>query len=180
MTIAVCPGSFDPFTLGHLDVVRRARHLVPEVIVGVARNSSKSTLLTLDERLAVARAAVAGLDGVRVEAVPGLLVDFCREQGATVVVKGLRGGADYDAEIPMALMNRHLAGVETVFVVGDGALAHVASSLVKDVARFGGEIDDLVPPGVGDLVRDALARHARGAVPSTPSPLLESPAEEPR
>ncbi|MGP7961214.1 pantetheine-phosphate adenylyltransferase [Sanguibacter sp. A247] len=179
MTIAVCPGSFDPFTLGHLDVVRRARRLVPEVIVGVARNSSKATLLTLDERLEVARAAVSGLDGVRVEAVPGLLVDFCREHGATAVIKGLRGGADYDAEVPMALMNRHLAGVETVFVVGDGALAHVASSLVKDVARYGGQIDDLVPPGVGDIVREALARHARAAAPAAP-PRPDRPAEEPR
>lgn len=178
MTIAVCPGSFDPFTLGHLDVVRRARRLVPEVVVGVARNSSKSSLLTLDERLDVARAAVAGLAGVRVEPVPGLLVDFCREIGATVVVKGLRGGADYDAEVPMALMNRHLAGVETVFVVGDGALAHVASSLVKDVARFGGPIDDLVPPGVGDVVRGALARRAADADPARPR--TARPSEEPR
>ena len=181
VTIAVCPGSFDPFTLGHLDVVRRARRLVPEVVIGVARNSSKSALLTLDERLAVARAAVADLDGVRVEPVPGLLVDFCREQGATVVVKGLRGGADYDAEVPMALMNRHLAGVETVFVVGDGALAHVASSLVKDVARFGGPIDDLVPPGVGDLVRAALERRADAAAAAAPLPTsTDRPTEEPR
>ncbi len=199
MTIAVCPGSFDPMTLGHLDVVRRARSMFDEVVVGVARNAGKSALLTVDERLEVARAAVAhaGLDGVRVARVPGLLVEFCREIGAHAVVKGLRGGADFDAEVPMALMNRHLAGVvaalacqvkagdrvvasralfgscryvigqllprwgvETVFVIGDPALAHVASSLVKDVARHGGDVDDLVPPGVGDVVRAALARTA--------------------
>ena len=179
MTIAVCPGSFDPFTLGHLDVVRRARRLVGEVVVGVARNSAKSTLLALDERLALARDAVADLDGVRVEPVPGLLVDFCRDVGATVVVKGLRGGADYDAEVPMALMNRHLADVETVFVVGDGALAHVASSLVKDVARYGGQIDDLVPRGVGDAVRAALARRA-DAPTAPPPPSTDRRPEEPR
>jgi pantetheine-phosphate adenylyltransferase len=162
VTIAVCPGSFDPMTLGHLDVVRRARSMFDEVVVGVARNAGKSALLTVDERLDVARAAVehAGLDGVRVARVPGLLVEFCREIGAHAVVKGLRGGADFDAEVPMALMNRHLAGVETVFVIGDPALAHVASSLVKDVARHGGDVDDLVPPGVGDVVRAALARAA--------------------
>ncbi|MBD5787837.1 pantetheine-phosphate adenylyltransferase [Cellulosimicrobium terreum] len=160
MTTAVCPGSFDPITLGHLDIVRRASSMFEDVVVAVARNATKTALLDADERVSLARAAVAsaGLDGVRVDVVPGLLVDFCRSVGATVVVKGLRGGADFDAELPMALMNRHLGGVETVFVAGDGALSHVASSLVKDVARHGGPIDDLVPPGVGDALRAALSR----------------------
>ncbi|QTE28651.1 pantetheine-phosphate adenylyltransferase [Pengzhenrongella sicca] len=156
MTIAVCPGSFDPVTLGHLDVVRRASAMFDGVVVGVAHNSSKQALLTAEQRVALARAALAGLDGVRVELVGGLLTDFCREVGATVVVKGLRGGADFDHELPMALMNRHLTGVETVFVVGDPALGHIASSLVKDVARHGGQIGDLVPAGVEAVVRDAL------------------------
>jgi pantetheine-phosphate adenylyltransferase len=158
VTIAVCPGSFDPVTLGHLDIVRRARSMFDEVVLGVAQNSGKSALLTVAERVGLARAATATLDGVRVEVVPGLLVDFCRDIGARAVVKGLRGGADFDAELPMALMNRHLAGVETVFVPGDPGLAHVASSLVKDVARFGGSIDDLVPDGVAPVVAAALAR----------------------
>jgi pantetheine-phosphate adenylyltransferase len=156
VTIAVCPGSFDPMTLGHLDVVRRARAMFDEVVVGVARNSSKTALLGLEERVALARASVAGLDGVRVEPVPGLLSAFCVDVGASAVVKGLRGGADVDHEVPMALMNRHLSGVETVFVLGDPALAHVASSLVKDVARHGGPIADLVPAGVERAVREAL------------------------
>lgn len=156
MTIAVCPGSFDPLTLGHVDVVRRARGMFDEVVVGIARNSSKSALLGVDERVALARGALVGLDGVRVEVVDGLLADFVREVGAGAIVKGLRGGADFDAELPMALMNRHLTGVETVFVVGDPALAHIASSLVKDVARYGGSIDDLVPDGVADAVHEAL------------------------
>jgi pantetheine-phosphate adenylyltransferase len=156
VTTAVCPGSFDPITLGHLDVVRRARALFDEVVVGVARNSSKSALLTQDQRVDLVREAVADLDGVRVAPVPGLLSAFCAEVGAAAVVKGLRGGADVDHEVPMALMNRHLSGVETVFVLGDPALAHVASSLVKDVARHGGPIADLVPAGVERAVRDAL------------------------
>jgi pantetheine-phosphate adenylyltransferase len=157
VSLAVCPGSFDPITLGHLDVVRRARSMFDEVVVGVAVNSSKRALLDLDTRVALAQTAVEDLPGVRVEVVPGLLADFVTQVGAVAVVKGLRGAADVDAETPMALMNRHLSGVETVFVPGDSALAHVASSLVKDVARFGGAIDDLVPPGVGDAVRAALA-----------------------
>ena len=152
----MCPGSFDPLTLGHVDVVRRARGMFDEVVVGIARNSSKSALLGVDERVTLARTALAGVDGVRVEVVEGLLADFVREVGAGAVVKGLRGGADFDAELPMALMNRHLTGVETVFVVGDPALAHIASSLVKDVARFGGSIDDLVPDGVAASVHEAL------------------------
>ena len=156
VTIAVSPGSYDPITLGHLDIIRRASGLFDEVVVGVAKNSSKSALLTADQRLDLARAACAGMDNVRVELVPGLLVDFCREIGATVIVKGLRGGADFDAELPMALMNRHLVEVETIFVPGDPALAHIASSLVKDVARYGGSIDDCVPDGVSSAVRAAL------------------------
>ncbi|WP_298458114.1 pantetheine-phosphate adenylyltransferase [uncultured Cellulomonas sp.] len=156
MTVAVCPGSFDPITLGHLDVVRRARAMFDEVVVGVARNSSKTALLGLEQRVELARAAVGAMPGVRVAPVPGLLSEFCREVGASAVVKGLRGGADVDHEVPMALMNRHLSGVETVFVLGDPALAHIASSLVKDVARHGGAVGDLVPAGVEHAVRDAL------------------------
>lgn len=156
VSLAVFPGSFDPFTLGHLDVARRAARLFETVVIGVAVNSSKRPLLDVDARLELARAATADLLGVRVEPVPGLLVDFCRDAGADAIVKGLRGGADFDAEAPMALMNRHLVDVETVFVIGDPALAHVASSLVKDVARFGGRIDDLVPTGVADQVHAAL------------------------
>lgn len=161
VSTAVCPGSFDPITLGHLDIVRRARRMFDVVVVGVARNAAKNALLEQPERVELARAALAAdpeTADVRVEVVPGLLVDFCRDVGAVAVVKGLRGGADFDAEQPMALMNRHLTGVETVFLPGDQRYAHVASSLVRDIARYGGPIDDLVPPGVGDAVRAALAR----------------------
>jgi pantetheine-phosphate adenylyltransferase len=156
MTIAVFPGTFDPITLGHIDIAVRARGLFKEVIIGVAHNSSKSPLLDAQTRIDVASAAVAHLDGVRVELVEGLLATFCEDRGAGVIVKGLRGGADYDAELPMALMNRSLTGIETVFIVGDGALSHVASSLVRDVARHGGDISAYVPAGVAPVVVDAL------------------------
>ena len=157
MRIAVCPGSFDPVTLGHLDVVGRATALADEVVLAVATNVGKKPLLDRGLRIALARDAVAHLPQVRVEAVDGLLVDFCRRIGATMLVKGLRSGADHDAETPMALMNRHLTGIETVFLPADPSVAHIASSLVKDVARHGGRIEDLVPPGVADAVRAALA-----------------------
>jgi len=156
MTVAVFPGSFDPVTLGHVDIATRARMLFDSVIVAVAHNSNKSPLLDVDTRVELAAAALAHLDGVTVEATDGLLVNFCRARGAAVIVKGLRGGADYDYERPMALMNRSLAGIETVFVTGDNALSHVASSLVRDVARHGGDIKPFVPDGVAQAVRAAL------------------------
>ncbi|GMA30850.1 pantetheine-phosphate adenylyltransferase [Litorihabitans aurantiacus] len=161
MRTAVVPGSFDPVTLGHLDVVARARALADEVVVAVGRNAGKTPLLTADERRDAIAEAVADLPGVRAEIIPGLLVDFCRDVatasgGDVFIVKGLRGGGDLDAEAPMAAMNRHLSGVETVFVVGAGHLNHIASSMVRDVARHGGAIDDLVPPGTADLVRARL------------------------
>ena len=171
MSLAVCPGSFDPVTLGHLDVVGRARSMFDEVVVAVAHNSAKRPLLPVAERVRLVREAVADLPGVRVAATEGLLADFLREVGADAVVKGLRGGADVDAELAMALMNRHLSGVETVFVPGDAALAHIASSLVKDVARHGGRIDDLVPPGVADAVLAAVAAERGSAVDRAGPPL---------
>lgn len=155
--IAVCPGSFDPVTLGHVDLVRRATALADEVVVAVGTNSGKSPLLSPTQRRDLFAAAVADLPGVRVELMPGLLVDLCREVGATAVIKGIRGGADYDHEQPMALMNRHLADIETVFLPADASVVHISSTMVRDVARFGGPIADLVPPGVDEAVRAALA-----------------------
>ncbi|MCL2464427.1 MAG: pantetheine-phosphate adenylyltransferase [Micrococcales bacterium] len=163
MTLAVCPGSFDPVTLGHLDVIRRARAMFDEVVVVVGHNAAKHPLLSVDERVMLVQTAVVGLEGVMVTSWDGLLADFLVRSGACAVVKGLRGGADVDAELGMALLNRHLSGVDTVFVPGDGALAHVASSLVKDVARHGGAIDDLVPIGVAAAVRAAVVREASAA-----------------
>ena len=157
MRIAVCPGSFDPITYGHVDMVRRALTMFDEVVVAVATNAAKAPLLSAERRVELAASAVARLPGARVALVPGLLAGFLREVGACAVVKGIRGASDVDAEVPMALMNRHLSGVETVFVAGDQSLAHIASSMVKDVARHGGRIDDLVPALVAQAVREALA-----------------------
>lgn len=153
MSLAVCPGSYDPVTFGHLDVVRRAVELFDEVVVAVATNPTKRTLFDLGERVDLARRAVADLPTVRVAPVHGLLVDFCREAGATALIKGLRNGADYDAEAAMALMNRHLTGVETVFLPADRSVVHIASSLVREVARYGGSVDDLVPAPVAAALR---------------------------
>lgn len=156
MATVVFPGSFDPITLGHVDIAVRARQLFDRVIIAVAHNSSKAPLLDADTRVALAREAVAHVDGIEVEATDGLLVDFCEQQGASAIVKGLRGGADYDIERSMALMNRSLTGIETVFLTGDSALAHIASSLVRDVARHGGDVAQYVPRGVEAAVLAAL------------------------
>ena len=155
MTIAVLPGSFDPVTLGHVDIATRAASLFDHLIVAVAHNSAKTPLLDVDTRLALASGALAHMPNVTVEATDGLLVEFCTARGATAIVKGLRGGADYDYERPMALMNRSLTGIETVFITGDSALAHVASSLVRDVARHGGDVSAYVPAGVVESLRNA-------------------------
>lgn len=162
MTTAVFPGTFDPMTLGHLDITVRAGNLFDRVILAVAHNSSKEPLLDLETRLRLARMATADIAGVEVASIDGLLVSFCQGVGATAIVKGLRGGADYDVERPMALMNRALTGIETVFVSGDPNLQHVASSLVRDVARHGGSIASLVPPGVEAVVKEAIARESGG------------------
>jgi pantetheine-phosphate adenylyltransferase len=159
---AVCPGSYDPVTGGHLDVVERAAALYDEVVVAILHNPAKTGTFSPDERIAFVTGAVGarGLGArVRVEAFAGrLLVDVCREVGADVVVKGLRGGTDFAYELPMALMNRHLTGVETVFLPGAPDLEHVSSSLVKEVVRYGGDVTGLVP----DEVRDALVARLRG------------------
>nr|WP_142111364.1 pantetheine-phosphate adenylyltransferase [Rarobacter incanus] len=178
MSVAVFPGSFDPITVGHLDVVRRAAGIFDTVIVAVGRNAAKSALLPLDERLRLAALAVAGIDGATVSEVPGLLAAFCAEKGADVIVKGLRSGSDLDDELPMAAMNRHLTGVETLFLPADGGLGHVASSLVKDVARHGGEIGGLVTPEVAAAVMAALfPGGSRGAGAATSAPNIDTSEE---
>ncbi|MFB9378155.1 pantetheine-phosphate adenylyltransferase [Kineococcus gynurae] len=161
---AVCPGSFDPLTLGHLDVLLRAADLVDEVHVAVAANPAKSSLFTAEERVALVREVLAGTEDPRagrVRVAPmtaGLLVEHCREVGAGMIVKGLRSSTDYAYEVPMALMNRDLSGVETVFVVGDPRYGHVSSSLVKEVARHGGGIAHAVPSLVERALRERLGR----------------------
>jgi pantetheine-phosphate adenylyltransferase len=154
----VCPGSYDPVTLGHVDVVRRAASLYDEVVVAVLHNPAKRGTFTPEERRDFILESCGALPGVRVELFADrLLVDVCRDVGAGAVVKGLRGGTDFAYELPMARMNRHLTGIETVFLPGDPRFEHVSSSLVKEVARYGGDVTGLVT----DRVRDALGDRLR-------------------
>ncbi|GAB3598456.1 pantetheine-phosphate adenylyltransferase [Angustibacter peucedani] len=158
MTTCVCPGSYDPVTLGHLDVVDRARALFDDVVVAVLHNPDKAGTFEVAERVRLLEQSLDGREGVRVLEFGGrLLVDVCTELGAAHVVKGLRSAADYTYELPMALMNRHLTGLETVFVTADPRFEHVSSSLVKQVSAYGGDVSGLVP----DVVRDALVRRRR-------------------
>lgn len=152
MRRAVCPGSFDPVTNGHLDILGRASRLFDEVVVGVLINQSKSGLFTVDERIAMLREVTLPYDNIRVESFRGLLVDFCRAQQASVLVKGIRAVSDFDYELQMAQMNIGLGGVETLFMPTNPTYSFLSSSLVKDVAKWGGDVSPHVP----DLVRRAL------------------------
>jgi len=154
MRRAVCPGSFDPVTNGHIDIFQRAARLFDEVVVAVGVNVSKSRLFTPEERLEMLREATADLPNVRVGGFTGLIVEFCKDVDAVAIVKGIRGATDYEYELPMAQMNVHLTGIETVFLPGATGHVFVSSSLVKEVAAFGGDIAAFVPP----YVLDALAR----------------------
>ncbi|NEG69763.1 pantetheine-phosphate adenylyltransferase [Bifidobacterium choloepi] len=156
MTIAVCPGSFDPVTNGHLDVIMRCAKLFSEVHVVVAVNAAKTPLFTEEERVSIIRRALedAGIENFTVASTDGLITDYCRQVGAEVIVKGLRQNGDYEAELGMALVNRKLAGVETLFLPADPILEHISSSVVKDVARHGGDVTGMVP----DEVVPMLAR----------------------
>jgi pantetheine-phosphate adenylyltransferase len=159
MTRAVCPGSFDPVTNGHLDIFRRASGLFDELVVATGTNPSKSRLFDPEERLEMLRTVCADLPNVTVMGFTGLIVDFCRDLGAQAIVKGLRGGNDYEYELPMAQMNTHLTGVETVFISTSASLGYVSSSLVKEVASLGGDVSALVPASVHTRLVARLAEH---------------------
>ncbi|MBT1634206.1 pantetheine-phosphate adenylyltransferase [Clavibacter michiganensis] len=154
--IAVVPGSFDPVTLGHLDVIRRATRLYDELVVLVVHNPGKTPMLPLEERVALIERVIrdAGLPAtVRVDSWgAGLLVDYCRQIGATVLVKGVRSQLDVTYETPMALVNRDLADVETVLLLPDPAHAHVSSSLVRQVEALGGDVTPYVPAAVAEAL----------------------------
>jgi pantetheine-phosphate adenylyltransferase len=148
MRRAVCPGSFDPITNGHLDVIERTSQLFDEVIVVVGVNQSKNRLFEPDERVEMISEVVAHLGNVKVDTFRGLLVDFCVAHDVKAIVKGLRAVSDFDYELQMAQMNSRLADVETVFVPTSPEYSFLASSLVKEVAAFGGDVSSLVPPAV--------------------------------
>jgi len=149
MRRAVCPGSFDPIHNGHVEIIARAASLFDEVIVAVSTNYTKNYRFSEDERVAMVEETVGGLRGV--STIPmgqGLLADFCKERGAEAIVKGLRSTVDYAYEIPMATMNRHLTGVETVFLQADTRFTHLSSSLLKEVWLLGGDVDEYFPRAV--------------------------------
>jgi len=154
--IAVYPGSFDPFTNGHLDVVERALSIFDRVIVAVAANPEKrQPLFTVDERIKLIEESLKGRKGVEVTSFKGLTVEFARSLGATTLIKGLRAYSDFDAELQQALMNRKLApDIHTVFLMSGFAHIFVSSSILKDIASYGGKVDDLVPPPVARALKE--------------------------
>jgi pantetheine-phosphate adenylyltransferase len=155
---AVCPGSFDPPTNGHLDIIGRAAGLFDEVIVAVMVNPSKKGLFTIDERLTMLSEIVEPYPNIWVGSFDGLLVNFCRDHDVHAIVKGLRALADFDYELRMAQMNQKLSGVDTLFMSTSPAYSFVSSSLVKEVAKYGGEVGHLLPPSVHRRLIERLAR----------------------
>lgn len=145
---ALCPGSFDPVTNGHLDIIGRASHLYDEVTVAVFINQSKSSLFSVEERADMLVEATAGYGNVRIDTFEGLVVDYCRAHDIQVIVKGLRAVSDFDYELQMAQMNRGLAGIDTLFMPTNPEYSFLASSLVKEIAKWGGDVSALVPPNV--------------------------------
>ncbi|MFI6349819.1 pantetheine-phosphate adenylyltransferase [Streptomyces sp. NPDC050560] len=157
MRRAVCPGSFDPVTNGHLDIIARASKLYDEVYVAVMINKSKQGLFTVEERIDLIRQVTTEFGNVHVEAFHGLLVDFCKERDIPAIVKGLRAVSDFDYELQMAQMNNGLSGVETLFVPTNPTYSFLSSSLVKEVANWGGDVSHLLPPAVHDALTRRLA-----------------------
>ena len=156
MRRCACPGSFDPVTNGHLDVLERSSLLFDEVVVAVLVNRSKTGLFSLEERIDLLTQATAHLDNIRVTSVHGLLVDFCNTEDIPVVVKGLRAVTDFDYELQMAQMNHRLSGLDTLFVATNPEHSYLSSSLVRDVATFGGDVSELVPPVVAARLAETL------------------------
>lgn len=163
MRRAVCPGSFDPVTNGHLDIIDRASRLYDEVVVAVLVNQNKSGLFSPPERMALLTEVTADYPNVVIDSFQGLLVDYCRRRGVAAIVKGLRAVSDFDYEIQMAQMNQQLAGVETLFMPTNPLYSYLSSSLVKDVARWGGDVSAHVPAVVRDRLLD---RYAGAGAPS--------------
>ena len=151
MAIALCPGSFDPVTLGHLDIIERSSRHFDEVIVAVIRNPQKTaSLFSLEDRQQMLQEATQHLTNIRIEFFKGLLVDFARDHGVDAIVKGLRAVSDFDQELQMAQMNQRLSGIDTFFLSTSPQHSFLSSSLVREVARFGGDVSAMVPKNVND------------------------------
>ncbi len=158
--IGVYPGTFDPITLGHLDIIRRGAHLVDRLVIGVNTNPAKSPMFSVAERMAMVRREIEGIDHADVVEFDSLLMDFAVREGASLILRGLRAVADFEYEYQMAGMNQQLNDdIETVFLMADVSLQPIASRLVKEIARYGGRIDAFVPAGV---VADVAAKLGRG------------------
>ena len=155
---ALCPGTFDPVTNGHLDIIERAGRHFDSVVVAVLDNPAKEPMFSVEERVSMLKEATAGLRNVEVASFSGLLVEFAKERGSPVIVKGLRAVTDFEYEIQMAQMNRRLADVETFFMTTAPNWSYLSSSLVKEVARHGGDVSGLVPAVVAERLADTLRR----------------------
>jgi len=161
--LAVYPGTFDPFTNGHQDILERALKIFPRMIVAVAGNPEKAPLFTLEERMEIIRDAVKGIQGVRVDPLHTLLVDYVKTQGAAVVIRGLRAISDFEYEFQMALMNRRIAeDIETVFLMPHEAYTYLSSRLVKEVALLGGTVKGLVSPLAERMLRERYRQRKLG------------------
>ncbi|MBO4886827.1 MAG: pantetheine-phosphate adenylyltransferase [Firmicutes bacterium] len=153
MRIGVCPGSFDPVTLGHLDIIERGSRIVDRLVVGVLENSSKSPMFTVDERIALLRKATEDLPNVEVLPFSGLLVDFLKEQNAAIVIRGLRAVTDFEYELQLAQANRSLLPqMETVFLTTNVSYSYISSTIVKDVLRHNGNVEHFVPASILDMI----------------------------
>lgn len=157
MRRAVCPGSYDPVTNGHLDIVERAAALFDEVVIAVLINKNKRGLFGVEERMEMLTEVTTVWPNVRVDSWHGLLVDYCREHEVNAIVKGLRAVSDFDYELQMAQMNQRLSGVETLFMSTNPVYSYLASSLVKEVATYGGDVSGLVPPAIEQRLLNRIA-----------------------
>jgi pantetheine-phosphate adenylyltransferase len=155
---ALCPGTFDPATNGHLDIIERAAQRFDALVVGVLDNPAKKPLFSAEERVGLLKEATHSMGNVEVEAFSGLLVEYATRKGIGVVVKGLRAVTDFESEIQMAQMNHRLAGVETLFMTTSPQWSFLSSSLIKEVARLGGDVSGLVPPTVAERLAERLGR----------------------
>ncbi|MEA2553193.1 MAG: pantetheine-phosphate adenylyltransferase [Fimbriimonadaceae bacterium] len=163
--VAIYPGSFDPPTLGHLDVIERASKLFDEVIVAVGMNPSKNPLLTVEQRIDGLRRSIESGDDAWVDKFSGLLVDYAKRQNASAIIRGLRATADFEYEFQMAMVNRRLeAEIESVFLMTNWEYSYLSSSIVREVAVLGGDISGMVSPAVAELVTEALATRPRAQV----------------
>lgn len=156
---AICPGTFDPVTHGHLDIFARAAEFFDELIIGVGVNTSKRTLFSLEERLEMLATACAGIHGVVVSPIDGLLAEYCRRNGVDAIVKGLRFASDFDYELQMAQMNKQLTGIETILLPTAAQWSFVSSTLVREIALFGGDVSTFVPDFVVERLRDRADQH---------------------